>query len=229
MDVPSQPDPVAAARDRMVSEQLEQRGIHQREVLDVMRRLPRERFVDSAMAPRAYDDAALGIAGGQTISQPYMVARMTQELDLPGWRKRHGGALPRVLDVGTGSGYQAAVLAAVGAQVVSIDRDPELAETARTRLHELGLDVRVVSGDGSEGWPEDAPYAGIVVAAAAPAVPPPLVEQLADGGALVLPVGSRTHQELRVLRRAGDHVDARPVEPCVFVPLVGRHGFETGR
>lgn len=229
MNQPSDPDAWAERRARMVADQLADRGIRQSEVLAAMGRVPRERFVDPALIGRAYDDAALGIAGGQTISQPYIVARMTEELDLPGWRSRHAGRIPRVLDVGTGSGYQAAVLAAMGADVIGIERDDKLAHTAEVRLHELGWRVRVVTGDGSEGWPQDAPYAAIVVAAAAPSVPPPLLDQLADGGRLVVPVGTRSHQELRVVRRVGDRVEWRVVEPCVFVPLVGRHGFPAGR
>ena len=213
----------------MVAEHLVARGIRQREVLDAMGRVPRERFVEPQMLERAYDDAALGIADGQTISQPYIVARMTEELDLPGWRVRHVGRVPRVLDVGTGSGYQAAVLATMGAQVIGVERHASLASGAEERLRALRLPVRVGVGDGSEGWPDEAPYAAILVAAAAPDVPKPLIDQLADGGRLVVPVGTRTHQELRIVRRMGDRVEWRAVEPCVFVPLVGRYGFQPGR
>jgi protein-L-isoaspartate(D-aspartate) O-methyltransferase len=223
------PDRWAEDRARMVAEQLVGRGIRQREVLDALARVPRERFVDPAVMDRAYDDAALGIADGQTISQPYIVARMTEELDLPGWRARHSGRIPRVLDVGTGSGYQAAVLAAMGARVIGVERHASLAAAAEERLRGLRLTIRVVIGDGSEGWPDEAPYAAIVVAAAAPQVPPPLIDQLADDGRLVVPVGTRMHQELRVVRRTGSRVEWRSVEPCVFVPLVGRFGFPPER
>ena len=187
---PPGPDAWAEPRARMVAEQLEARGVRSPEVLNAMRRVPRERFVDPLLIGRAYEDAALGIASGQTISQPYMVARMTEELDLPGWRARHAGRVPRVLDVGTGSGYQAAVLAAMGARVIGIERLPDLAAAAEERLRSVGYGtVRVETADGSEGWPGDAPYSGIVVAAAAPVVPPPLIEQLDIDGRLVVPVG----------------------------------------
>ena len=192
-----------------------------------MGRVPREQFVPRPLVARAYEDGALGIGGGQTISQPYMVARMTEALDLHRWAQAHPGeGAPRVLDVGTGSGYQAAVLAEMGCRVTSIERDPDLAAEAQDRLRWLGYEnVRVVVGDGSEGWEGDAPYAGIVVAAAAPEPPEPLVAQLADGGRLVIPVGTREHQELRVVRRVGDRVEEQSLEPCVFVPLIGRYGF----
>ena len=211
----------------MVADQLESRGVRQPEVLDAMRRVPRELFVPPALVGRAYEDGALGIGGGQTISQPYMVARMTESLDLPAWLHAHPHApAPPVLDVGTGSGYQAAVLAAMGARVTSVERDPSLADEAAARLMHLGYgNVRVVVGDGSEGWEEDAPYAAIVVAAAAPEPPEPLIAQLADGGRLVIPVGTRDHQELRVIRRVGDRIEEQSLEPCVFVPLIGRFGF----
>jgi protein-L-isoaspartate(D-aspartate) O-methyltransferase len=229
MGRPADPNAWAERRARMVADQLAARGIRQPEVLEAMARVPRERFVAAEMSDRSYDDAALAIAGGQTISQPYIVARMTEELDLPGWRSRHAGRIPRVLDVGTGSGYQAAVLHAMGARVIGIERDADLARAAEERLHALGMRVRVVVGDGTEGWPDESPYAGIVAAAAAPGVPPPLLEQLADGGRLVIPIGTRSHQELRVVRRVGERMEWRSVEPCVFVPLVGRYGFDASR
>ena len=210
----------------MVRDQLASRGITQPELLDALRRIPREEFVPLALMDRAYDDGALSIGGGQTISQPYIVARMTQALRLPDWSRANPGVVPRVLDVGTGSGYQAAVLAALGADVLTIERDPELSAAAGERLRRLGFDrVELLVGDGSEGWPDRAPYAGIVVAAAAPEVPEPLVAQLAEGGRLVVPVGSAGHQELTVVRRAGDRLEQEFLEPCVFVPLVGRFGF----
>lgn len=208
----------------MVAEQLADRGIRDRAVLTAMGSVPRERFVPPALRGRAYDDGALSIGRGQTISQPFMVARMTEALHLDAWAVAHPGQVPCVLDVGTGSGYQAAVLAAMGVRVITIERDPDLAARAAALLEELGVSVHAVIGDGSEGYPAEGPYAGIVVAAAAPDVPAPLVEQLADGGRLVLPVGPRDRQELTVVFREDGRVVRRGLEPCVFVPLLGRHG-----
>ena len=211
-----------AQRRQMVADQLEARGIADAAVLAAMGTLPRERFVPEEMAAHAYEDRALTIGSGQTISQPYIVARMTQALEL--WRWPDGVA--HVLDVGTGSGYQAAVLAAIGARVVSVERDGQLAIAAARRLAALHIGgVEVVEGDGSEGWPAGAPYAGIVVGAAAPGVPAPLEEQLAEGGRLVLPIGTRARQDLTVVARAGGRLSRRVLEPCVFVPLLGRWGF----
>ena len=190
-----------------------------------MRAVPRERFVPVEQRHLAYADGALPIGRGQTISQPYIVARMTQTLALPAWREAHGGEQPKVLDVGTGSGYQAAVLAEMGTKVISIELEPELAERARKTLRELGYDVDVRVGDGSAGAPDDAPFAGIVVAAAAPQVPVPLVEQLLPDGRLVLPIGTRHEQVITLVRRTEDGFTQEPVEPAVFVPLLGEHGF----
>ncbi len=232
-------------RARMVADQIERRGVRQPEVLRAMREVPREHFVMSDFQDRAFGDGALSIAGGQTISQPYMVARMTEALDLPGWharaREANGGGearevelgadeagsaeLPLVLDVGTGSGYQAAVLAAVGAAVVSIERDSQLSREAGLRLEALGYAVDIVLGDGSEGYAPRAPYAGIIVAAATPEAPAPLTEQLALGGRLVIPIGPREQQWLTVLERTREGIRSEAIEPCVFVPLVGRFGF----
>jgi protein-L-isoaspartate(D-aspartate) O-methyltransferase len=209
----------------MVSRQLEGRGFHDAEVLEAMRSVPRDRFVPMDQQARAYDDNALPIGHGQTISQPYIVARMTEALQLSAWRQAHPSEPMRVLDVGTGSGYQAAVLAQLGAEVISIERDADLAEDARARLAELGYQVNVIVGDGSAGAPDFAPFAGIVVAAAAPDVPAPLVAQLADGARLVVPVGGRWEQQLTLVRREGDRTITEPIEAAVFVPLVGEHGF----
>jgi protein-L-isoaspartate(D-aspartate) O-methyltransferase len=204
----------------MVTQQLERRGVRDPRVLEVMATTPREAFVPGVPASLAYDDRALPIDAGQTISQPYMVARMTELLGVkPG---------DRMLEIGTGSGYQAAVLARLGARVTTIERHPDLAETARKRLAALGFDgVDVRVGDGSRGDAEGAPWDGIVVTAAAPSIPPALREQLAIGGRLVIPVGPRYQQDLVVVERVG------PAEwrewsdgPVVFVPLVGEGGWE---
>lgn len=205
--------------------QLEQRGVTDAAVLHAMRAVPRERFVPVKLARAAYDDGALPIGHGQTISQPYIVASMTQALALSEWSAAHGGARPKVLDVGTGSGYHAAVLAALGAEVVSIEREPDLSTAAGELLAQLGYDVRLVIGDGSNGVPDEAPFAGIVVAAAAPAVPTPLVEQLRPDGRLVLPIGGRSEQSITLVQRTDSGFEQRVIEPAVFVPLVGEHGF----
>jgi protein-L-isoaspartate(D-aspartate) O-methyltransferase len=198
----------------MVDLQLRARGIHDVRVLAAMERVPRELFVPPELRGRAYDDAALPIGEGQTISQPYMVARICAELELRGGE--------RVLDVGTGSGYQAAVLAELAEDVHSIERIPALADRARAALDAAGYGdrVHVHVGDGARGLPEHAPFGAIAVAAAAPAVPEALVEQLEVGGRLVVPVGGQWEQLLEVVARtpAGRTV-ARTV-PCRFVPLV---------
>ncbi len=207
----------------MVEFQLENRGIRDPEVLAAMRRVPRHLFVDSAYA---YDDRALPIAGGQTISQPFVVALMTQLARPPrGW----GGS--RVLEVGTGSGYQAAVLAELGASVVSVERDPQLSALAATNLASAGYDgVLTEIGDGTRGWPAGAPYDAILVTAAGPSVPDPLREQLSpDGGRMVIPIGGREGQWLTLVERHGDDWSQRPLEPVVFVPLIGAHGYEERR
>jgi protein-L-isoaspartate(D-aspartate) O-methyltransferase len=204
----------------MVETQLRARGIRDERVLQAMASLPRERFVPEDRRAIAYADEALPIPAGQTISQPWIVARMT-ELVSP----RVGD---RVLDIGTGSGYQAAILASLGARVVSIERQPELAASARERLAELGFgeQVEVRLGDGSLGDPTGAPWDGILVAAAAPAIPVPLREQLSpNGGRLVIPVGNRGRQDLLLVVRDGDTWDERSDGPVVFVPLLGEQGF----
>ncbi|HEY2543518.1 MAG TPA: protein-L-isoaspartate(D-aspartate) O-methyltransferase [Gaiellaceae bacterium] len=203
----------------MVERQLEAREISDERVLDAMRRVPRELFVPEAIRSRAYDDAALPIGEGQTISQPYMVARICQELEL------HGDE--RVLDVGTGSGYQAAVLAELAGDVHSIERLPVLAEEARERLAAAGYAgrVHVHAGDGSSGLPEHAPFAAIAVAAAAPAMPEALYEQLEPGGRLVVPIGTRWEQNLQVIVRTPEGPAVLRTVPCRFVPLIGEQGF----
>jgi protein-L-isoaspartate(D-aspartate) O-methyltransferase len=208
------------ARARMVAHQLAARGIRDRRVLAAMGAVPRERFVPAARRPAAYEDRALPLGEGQTISQPFMVAR-TVEL-------ARVGPDDRVLDVGTGSGYQAAVLAELAAEVVSIERVAPLAQRAEQVLEALGYGakVSVVIGDGSVGWPARAPYDAIVAAAGAPRVPEALKRQLAVGGRLVLPVGSRGYQLLTVVERTGEERwRETPHEPCVYVPLVGAEGW----
>jgi protein-L-isoaspartate(D-aspartate) O-methyltransferase len=220
-------DPFLARRLAMVRDQLRRGGIRDEAVLAAFERVPRERFVPPGSVERAYADAALSIGSGQTISQPLMVAIMTEALGLSAWFAAHPGQTPRVLDVGTGSGYQAAILAEMGAQVISIERDEGLSSAAAARLSALGYGPRVtcVVGDGSEGYATLAPYDAIVVGAAAPAVPPPLVHQLVDGGRLVIPVGPRDRQELRLVIRTEEGCREQSLEACIFVPLIGRHGF----
>jgi protein-L-isoaspartate(D-aspartate) O-methyltransferase len=202
----------------MVREQLERRGIVDRRVLDAMSRIPREAFVDERDRGRAYEDMPLRIGFGQTISQPYMVALICQEADV---REGH-----RVLDIGTGSGYQAAVLAELGAEVHTIERITELAERARENLREAGYDgVTVHIGDGTLGLPEEAPFNAIVVAAAAPDVPMSLYEQLVPGGRLVVPVGGPAGQRLEVVVRSPEGPAVRRSVPCRFVPLLGEEGY----
>ncbi len=208
----------------MVHDQLQARGVHDPATLAAMGLVPRESFVGPSQRPHAYRDSALSIGHGQTISQPYMVARMTESLGFADMGWPWVGDRPTVLDIGTGSGYQAAVLAQAGARVVSIERDPELAAEAQARLAELGYEVAVHVGDGSVGFDAGAPYAGIVVGAGAPSIPPLLVEQLADGARLVVPVGPRRSQTLTVVQNLGDRTVTRSSDACVFVPLVGRHG-----
>jgi protein-L-isoaspartate(D-aspartate) O-methyltransferase len=212
------PDDPANARERMVGRQLRARGIEDEEVLRAMRRVPRELFVPETERRRAYDDAALPIGHGQTISQPYMVAVIVEALAVrPGLR---------VLDVGAGSGYQAAVLADLGAEVVTIERIPELADQARVNLVAAGYEgVEVVVGDGTLGWPERAPYDGIAVAAAAPALPQTLYEQLRADGRLVVPVGGPRAQRLEVIVRSPEGPAVIHSVPCRFVPLVGAEGY----
>ena len=214
-------DPLADARERMVRRQIEARGLRDPELLRAFRAVPRELFVDS---PHPYGDNALPIEAGQTISQPFVVAFMT---DAAHPRRPDGWRGARVLDVGTGSGYQAAILAELGARVTSIERHAELSSSAAEALLRAGYpEVRLVVGDGTRGCADDAPYDAIIVGAASPSVPIPLLDQLATaGGRLVIPVGAREHQRLTVVERHGDEYAQRERDAVVFVPLVGEHGF----
>jgi protein-L-isoaspartate(D-aspartate) O-methyltransferase len=211
-----------AARAEMVSRQLRRRGIASPRVLEAIERVPRHFFVSADLQNRAYADEPLPIGAGQTISQPYMVAAMAESLALTGDE--------RVLEIGAGSGYLAAILSLLAREVVAIESLASLADAARERLARLGFaNVNFVIADGSVGYPEDAPYDGIVVSAAAPSVPAPLVEQLAEGGRLLIPVGDSENQTLvRVVKRDG-RVEHEPLFACRFVPLLGRHGWGGSR
>ncbi len=206
-------------RRRMVEEQIAARGVADPRVLQVMGEVPRHLFVSEAQRARAYEDCPLPIGHGQTISQPYMVAVMTECLELRGEE--------RVLEVGTGSGYQAAVLGRLAREVFTVERIATLAEEAAARLQDLGYtNVRVLSGNGTLGLPEHAPFDRVLVTAGAPALPPALVIQLAEGGIIVAPVGeSWLGQTLVVGRKAGGHLTTRGVLGCIFVPLVGAEGW----
>ena len=206
-------------RRLMVETQLIPRGIKDRRVLKAMLKVPRHLFVDEPLQYKAYDDMALPIGDGQTISQPYMVAVMTELLELKGNE--------RVLEVGTGSGYQAAILAELAAEVFSIERMERLALRARERLRNLGYDnVHIITGDGTAGLPEKAPFDRIIITAGTPQIPEPLREQLADNGILVAPVGARFSQQLIRLRKAKGKITEEYHTPCVFVPLVGEYGWK---
>jgi len=207
-----------AARRDMVARQIRARGIRDERVLDAMATVPRHAFVPPALVGDAYVDAPLPIGEGQTISQPFIVAAMSEALSLDGCE--------RVLEVGAGSGYQAAVLSRLAHQVIAVETQPALAASSRERIARLGYaNVRIEEGDGSLGWPSGAPYDAILVAAAAPAVPQPLIDQLAEGGRLVIPVGSARDQDLlRIIKRAGRTVE-QSLHACRFVPLLGRHGW----
>ena len=208
------------ARERMVEEEVLAKGITDPRVIAAMRSVPRHRFLGAGMEAEAYEPPALPIGSGQTISAPHMVALMAEALALTGTEK--------ILEVGTGSGYQAAVLASISPRVITLERIPELAERARRVLHELGFTGVVVKvGDGSVGYPGAAPYDRILVTAASPGAPPSLIRQLAPGGLLVAPVGDRREQMLmRYVRRGeGTEIREEALCRCVFVPLVGREGF----
>ena len=210
--------PFESERRAMIEWQLRRRGISDPRVLLAMFEVPRHEFVPLRDQQAAYDDRPIMIGEGQTISQPYMVAAMTEAAQIcPG---------DKALEIGTGSGYQAAILAYMGAEVITMERVRSLAESARERLARLGYrGIRVIAEDGSEGFPAGAPYDAILVPAAAPAVPQSLVSQLAEGGRLVIPVGTLQLQTLQVISKHGAEMSIRELDACQFVPLVGRQAW----
>lgn len=215
------PDLYRQIRIQMVYEQIERRGVADPRVLRAMTDVPRHLFVPEDLLPQAYSDGPLPIGAGQTISQPYIVALMTELLLLQPY--------DRVLEVGVGSGYQTAILAELSAEVIGLERIPELAQLAEVRLTAMGYqNVTIHIVDGTEGFPEAAPYDAILVAAAAPSAPTPLIEQLAEGGRLVLPVGDTFDQTLERLKRRGKAIHRERLTPVRFVPLIGKHGFKSG-
>jgi protein-L-isoaspartate(D-aspartate) O-methyltransferase len=208
----------AALRRAMVDEQIRKRGIRSPRLLEVLSRVPRHLFVPQDLVAHAYEDRALGIGEAQTISQPYMVAAMTDCLELSGSE--------RVLEIGAGSGYQAAILAELAKEVITVEKNEVLAQIARERLASLGYcNIDVKLGDGTLGWPEAAPFDAALVAAAAPSVPPPLLEQLAEGARLVIPVGDTEKQMLLRIRKSAGQILQEKLFACQFVPLRGRYGW----
>ncbi len=209
----------AVKRLEMIEKQLRRRGIADAAVLAAMAAVPRHEFVPEEIRSNAYEDVPQPIGGGQTISQPYIVAAMTAALHLQ--------PSDRVLEIGTGCGYQAAILSCLAREVFTIERRPELASSASARLARLGYsNAHVHCGDGTLGLSEFAPFDVILVAAAAPAVPRPLLTQLAEGGRMILPVGDTEHQELQLIEKRGDAFPTKMLEGCRFVPLVGYHGWQ---
>jgi protein-L-isoaspartate(D-aspartate) O-methyltransferase len=212
-------DPYAAERERMVHDQMEVRGITNPKVLQAMRTIPRHLFVPAELRSAAYRDHPLPIGEGQTISQPYIVALMTQLLDPK--------ETDTILEIGSGSGYQAAILGALARRVVTIERLSSVAERARVNLAALNTrNVEVIVGDGTQGYAPEAPYNGILITASTPSVPRPLIDQLAEDGRLVAPVGGRDYQELQKLIRRGRAIEAEYHGGVVFVPLIGEYGWE---
>jgi protein-L-isoaspartate(D-aspartate) O-methyltransferase len=210
--------PFEAQARQMVETQLRRRGIRDERVLEAMRLVPRHEFVPPESVSAAYEDRPLPIGEYETISQPYIVAAMTEAVQ--------AGPGDKTLEIGTGSGYQAAILAHLGATIYTMERNAGLAEKARERLRRLGYcHVEVFSGDGSEGLPAYAPYDIVIVTAAAPSVSPILLGQLAEGGRLVAPVGSLHYQELMLLFKQGGQISTRDLGPCQFVPLIGKGGW----
>ncbi len=211
-------DPYEREREAMVEHQIRDRGIRDERVLAAMREIPRHLFVPKGYERAAYEDRPLPIGEGQTISQPYIVAVMTEQLEL--------APQDRVLEIGSGSGYQAALLAGLAGTVISIERLEGVAEQARENLARAGVTgVRIVVGDGTEGYPPEAPYDAIIVTAASPGVPEPLIEQLAEGGRLIAPIGPRDCQDLVKLVKREGKVETIPLGGVCFVPLIGQFGW----
>ena len=211
-------DIFTALREEMVSRQILSRGIDDGRILEAFRNIPRHLFVPDVQKEFAYSDSPLPIGWEQTISQPYIVALMTLHLGV--------SQETSVLEVGTGSGYQAAILSFLGAQVYTIERFPFLAKEAKRVLDSLGMEVRIREGDGTLGWPEHAPYERIIVTAGTFKIPPLLIEQLKVGGKMVIPLGQRFHQELTVVEKvSGAEIKEERICGCIFVPLVGEYGW----
>ena len=218
MDAEIRTYPFAVERRDMIAVQLRRRGLRDERVLAAMERVPRHEFMAQQFWNRAYADDPVPIGEGQTVSQPYIVAYMLEALEMA---PEH-----RVLEIGTGTGYQAALLAELAHEVITIERHAALAEKARHNLERLGYqNITVIQGDGTRGWPEAAPYDRIIVAAASPQVPPPLFDQLTEEGRLVIPVGSTEIQELRLVRKRDGQPLTTRLEGCRFVPLIGAEGF----
>ena len=210
----------ADLRERMVRRQIEARGICDAAILDAFRAVPREAFVSAAYARNAYDDHPLPIEAGQTISQPYIVAVMIEAAEI--------GLRDKVLEVGAGSGYAAAVMSRIASEVIGIERQPDLVEVARERLQRLGYDnVRIIEGDGTRGCPEEAPFDAILAAASGSHVPKPLVDQLATGGRLVMPIGSPkgVQKLVKVVKQEDGCLEQRDLGEVRFVPLIGKEGW----
>src|SRR6266481_6036865 len=213
------PDFLGQARHEMVEKQIRKRHVNDSRVLECLERIPRHEFIPTELRVRAYEDVPLAIGEGQTISQPYIVAAMTAALRLTGSE--------RVLEIGTGFGYQAAVLGCLAREVFTVECRAELANEAAECLARLGYaNVHVHCGDGTLGLPGFSPYDAILVAAAAPAVPAPLLAQLAEGGRMVVPVGDTENQDLQLIERSHDSFRTTMLEPCRFVPLLGAHGWK---
>ena len=206
-------------REIMVETQIIPRGIKDKRVIDAMKQVPRHLFVSEPMQYKAYDDMALSIGEGQTISQPYMVAAMTELLELKGDE--------RVLEIGTGSGYQAAILAELSKVIYTVERVSALSKQAEARFHALGYkNIHVKVGDGTSGWQEEAPFNRIIITAGTPKIPEPLMEQLSDEGIMIAPVGDRFSQQIIKVLKSRNKVFESLHTPCVFVPLIGEHGWK---
>jgi protein-L-isoaspartate(D-aspartate) O-methyltransferase len=209
----------ADERSIMVERQIISRGIKDPRIIAAMKEIPRHIFIPPPYNQSAYEDSPLPIGNGQTISQPFIVALMTDLL--------HPGPEDRILEIGTGSGYQAAILGRLAKRVITIERIPSVADLARANLAQLGIDnTEIIEADGTKGYPASAPYNGILITAATPQIPKPLIDQLADGGRLVAPVGDRNTQELILIRRKGDQIIETRHGGVRFVPLIGKFGWE---